>query len=341
MFSIVKYEHVGIRVSDRENALRFYEKLGFREAAYFPELEAGELVTAHGIYINLIYNGTRRTRNVLMDEAVKYPGVTHPAFVVDSLKMLLETVERENIEVTEGPVFIGARRKACFIRDPDGNVLEFDELCSTPQDAAPPQQDMNMIKLYDLELSGNCYKVRLFLSLLHLEYEPISIDLIGGENRSPQFLDLNPLGEIPVLEDGSLVLRDSQAILVYLAKRYGGEAWLPTDPAGEAQVIQWLSTAANEIAQGPNAARLHQRFGAEIDLQAAQQRAHKSIGFFEEHLSNNSWLALNRPTIADVACFPYIGLAPEGGVSLAEYNAVNQWIDRIKALPGYLTMPGL
>ncbi len=198
-----------------------------------------------------------------------------------------------------------------------------------------------MIKLYDLELSGNCYKVRLFLSLLDLEYRQISIDLNSGENQSPQFLELNPLGEIPVLKDDALVLRDSQAILVYLAKRYGGEAWLPSDPAGEAQVIQWLSIAANEIAHGPNAARLHQRFGAEIDLQAAQQRASKIIDIFQAHLANNNWLAFNRPTIADIACFPYIGLAPEGGVSLNKYTAVIQWIDRVKALPGFLTMPGL
>ena len=150
-----------------------------------------------------------------------------------------------------------------------------------------------MLKLYDLDLSGYCYKVRLLLSLLDLEYEPIAIDLNAGENRSQWFLELNPLGEIPVLADGALVLRDSQAILVYLAKRYGGEAWLPTDPAGEAQVMQWLSTAANEIAQGPNAARLHQRFGVDMDLQQAQRLAHKIIAIFEKHLSDYSWLALH------------------------------------------------
>jgi glutathione S-transferase len=236
---------------------------------------------------------------------------------------------------------IDASRRVLFIHDPDGNVLEFNELYGSRNAANSLRQDVNMIRLYDVELSGNCYKVRLFISLLGLDYERIPINLWGGENRSAEFLRLNPLGEVPVLEDDLLVLRDSQAILVYLARKYDGEAWLPADPAGEAQVVQWLSTAANEIAQGPCAARLHDKFGVDIDLQAARLRTHGIIEFFEKHLSNNHWLALNRPTIADVACFPYIALAPEGGISLGQYSAVNRWIDRMKALSGFIAMPGI
>ncbi len=197
------------------------------------------------------------------------------------------------------------------------------------------------MKLYDLKLSGNCYKVRLFLSLLEIEYELIPVDFMAGEHKSPEFLQLNPWGQIPVLEDDGLVLRDSQAILVYLATKYGDKTWLPNDAAEMAQVVQWLSTAANEIARGPNDARLNKKFGFNIDLKTAQQKAESILNIIEPHLDRHQWLALERPTIADIACFPYIALAPEGGVMLDKYPAIKQWCDRIKQLSGFITMPGI
>lgn len=197
------------------------------------------------------------------------------------------------------------------------------------------------MKLYDSERSGNCYKVRLFLSLLNLKYELVTVDLMAGQHKSPEFLQLNPLGQVPILEDNGLILRDSQAILVYLAKKYGGETWLPGDAAGMARVIQWLSTAANEIACGPGDARLSKKFGFAIDLKTAQQKAEAILNIIEQHLNQHQWLALNRPTIADIACFPYIALAPEGGVILDKYPAIERWCDRIKQLPGFVAMPGI
>ena len=196
------------------------------------------------------------------------------------------------------------------------------------------------MKLYDLELSGNCYKVRLFLSLLDIKYELISMNLMAGEHKTPEFLKLNPLGQVPVLEDDDLILRDSQAILVYLAKKHGGEAWFPSDAAGMAQVTQWLLTAANEIARGPADARVGTKFGG-INVDAAQKKAESILNLIEQHLTKNEWLALNRPTIADIACFPYIALAPEGGVMLDKYPAINQWCDRVKQLPNFIEMPGI
>ena len=334
---IIDYEHVGIRVSDRLEALKFYAKLGFIEERYFPKDQASELVTADGVYLNLIFNGAKRDRNILMDEPIKYPGITHPAFIVDDLDLVLTKLRQENIQVTEGPLYLGERRRVCFIRDLDGNVLEFDQIY--PLAAQQDIQEISTMKLYDLELSGNCYKVRLFLSLLNVEYELVAVDFLAEQHKSPEFLQLNPLGQIPVLEDDSLVLRDSQAILVYLAKKYGGEAWLPSDPAGMAQVTQWLSTAANEIARGPNDARLNQKFGFAINLEAAQQKAESILNIVEQHLTQHQWLALARPTIADIACFPYIVLAPEGGVILDKYPAIKQWCDRIKQLPNFVEMP--
>ncbi len=127
---IIGYEHVGIRVSDRAEAVSFYEKLGFRERAAFPEHAANEMATESGVYVNLIFNGVERPerRNILMDEPVKHPGVTHPAFVVDDLDAVVSLCHREGIEITEGPLALGTRRRVLFIRDPDGNVLEFDQL---------------------------------------------------------------------------------------------------------------------------------------------------------------------------------------------------------------------
>lgn len=129
-FDITAYEHVGIRVTDRETAVRFYEKLGWREAADLPEATANEMVNDAGVRINLIFNGVRNGdgRNVLQDEPVKYPGVTHAAFVVDDLHSLMRALDAEAIEITEGPVVFDDRRRTIFIRDPDGNVLEFNEL---------------------------------------------------------------------------------------------------------------------------------------------------------------------------------------------------------------------
>ncbi len=82
-----------------------------------------------------------------------------------------------------------------------------------------------MITLYDMTLSGNCHKVRLLLSLLALPYQTQPVNLVSGEQRSPDYLQRNPCAQVPVLNDNGQIIRDSQAILVYLAKRYGGEQW--------------------------------------------------------------------------------------------------------------------
>ncbi len=198
-----------------------------------------------------------------------------------------------------------------------------------------------MIKLYNVELSGNCHKGRLMLSLLGLEHELVPVNLLRGEQKSPQFLKLNPLGQVPVLSDGEVVIRDAQAILVYLARRYGGEDWLPIEAEPMSKVVQWLSTAANEIQHGLAAARLHFLFNAKIDLELAQQKGHKILQILDEHLQERNWLELDRPTIADVACFPYVGLAPDGKISLEGYPHVLSWIEQIKQLPRYIGMPGL
>ncbi len=197
------------------------------------------------------------------------------------------------------------------------------------------------MKLYDLEPSGNCYKVRLFCALAQVPIDLVPVDFMAGEHKTAEFLAMNPLGELPILDDGGYILRDSQAILVYLASKYGGEAWLPKDPAHAAKVMQWLSTAANNVQHGPGDARLVDLFGYKLDKATAVANSNHILPIFEAHLGKNQWLEMGRVTIADCACFPYIGLSDQGGVSLESYPNIRAWIGRIKALPNYIAMSGI
>lgn len=197
------------------------------------------------------------------------------------------------------------------------------------------------MKLYDMELSGNAYKVRLFAALVGLNLELQPMDLAAGEHKQSPFIDLNPWAQVPVLEDGEVRLRDSQAILVYLARQYGGHQWWPDSAAHQGEVMQWLSTAANEINHGPNAARLIDKFSYPLNKDDALAVSARVLPLIEQHLSEHQWLAMGRPTIAECAVFPYIALGWEGGVTLESYPAIRAWIERIKALPGYVGMPGI
>lgn len=195
--------------------------------------------------------------------------------------------------------------------------------------------------LYDLELSGNCYKVRLLSALLGVPITIVPVDFLAGAHRLPPVIDLNAFGQLPVFKDGDVVLRDSQAILVYIARKWGGEDWLPTDAVGLARVCEWLMVAENEVARGPGDARLHDKFGYKLDVSNARQNATRLLDLLEARLSKQNWLALDRPTIADIACMPYIALAHEGGVTLDRYPAVLAWVQRVKALPGFIGMPAI
>lgn len=197
------------------------------------------------------------------------------------------------------------------------------------------------MKLYGAEASGNCYKVRLFASLHGIDYEDVEVDLQKQEHKSSAFLELNPLGQIPVLDDNGTVLRDSQAILVYLAGKIGARDWWPEITDEQSEIIQWLSFAAREMFMGCAIARAILKFKRPLDLDAAQKLAVSSLDLLERHLSANDWLALDRPTLADIAVYPYAALVWEGKVSLAPYTAMRQWFNRIEALPGYRPMNGL
>lgn len=194
------------------------------------------------------------------------------------------------------------------------------------------------IKLYRSVISGHAHRAELFLSLLHLPYTAIDIDLRAGQQRGPEFLKLNPFGQVPVIDDNGVVVADSNAILVYLAMKYGDESWLPRDPVGAARVQRWLSVAAGDIAFGPAVARLGMRLGVPVDVAGAARRAERLFSIMEGELQNRPWLCGAQPTIADVAGYSYIARAPEGGISLQPYPSLRAWLARIEALPRFVPM---
>ncbi|MGE8406167.1 MAG: glutathione S-transferase family protein [Pseudomonas sp.] len=192
------------------------------------------------------------------------------------------------------------------------------------------------MKLHHHPLSGHAHRAVLFASLLGVPHQLIEVDLAAAAHKSPEFLKLNPFGQIPVLEDGDLVIADSNAILVYLAKKAGRSDWLPEDAAGAARVQRWLSVAAGELAYGPAAARLITVFNASFNPAEVIARAHVLLGRLEQHLADRDWLAADHPTIADVAIYSYVARAPEGNVDLSDYPSVNAFLARVEALPGFV-----
>lgn len=194
------------------------------------------------------------------------------------------------------------------------------------------------IRLYRFALSGHAHRVQLMLSLLGLPHETIDVDLAAGEHRGPAFLERNPFGQVPVIEDGEFSLADSNAILVYLAlTRDPARRWLPAEPCAQATVQRWLGVAAGQLAAGPAAARVARVFGRPPNP-AAEAAAGRLFAVMEEHLAGRDWLAAAHPTIADVAMYSYTAHAPEGGVSLEPWPRIRAWLQRIEALPGFVGM---
>lgn len=194
-----------------------------------------------------------------------------------------------------------------------------------------------MIKLYDFPLSGHAHRVRLMLSLLNLEHDIVHVKLDEGEHMQQAYSDINPFQQVPVLDDNGFVVRDSVAILCYLASQYNDQ-WYPKDAQSIARIQEWLAIATKEIATGPASARLATVFGVKLDHDKAIADSHKLLTIMNAHLEGRQWLALDQPTIADVAGYSYIAHAPEGGVSLKAYTHVTNWLHRIEALPGFIPM---
>ncbi|CUH47591.1 MULTISPECIES: glutathione S-transferase family protein [Ruegeria] len=196
----------------------------------------------------------------------------------------------------------------------------------------------NAVRIHHFAKSGHAHRALVFAKLAGIAHETIPVDLAAGAHKSPEFLAMNPNGQVPVLEDGDVIVPDSNAILVYLARAYAPD-WIPSTPIGEAKVQRWLTLAAGEIAFGSCAARLITVFGAPLNADFAAATAEKAMQKLEHGLEGREWLVGDRPTIADVATYSYTAHAPEGNVSLDPYPNVRAWISRFEALPGFEAMP--
>jgi glutathione S-transferase len=213
-------------------------------------------------------------------------------------------------------------------------------------------------KLYGYEESGNCYKVRLLAALLSINLEHVAIDFDNDQNHSDEFLAINPRGSVPTLVDGDKTFTDSSAILVYLAGTHAdpqsGKApssYWSVDVAEQAAIVDWLAFANSWVQYGVCIARSILNFGGPYNglgteytdqtLAEAMTRGHKSLVILNKQLNKNEWLALGRPTVADVAVFVYVALAPMADVSIEPYPAVKSWIARVKKLPNFIPIIGL
>ena len=206
-----------------------------------------------------------------------------------------------------------------------------------------------MITLYDYDLSVNCYKQRLLLAILDVDYESVPVDFFPGmEHKGEAFKAINPLGHIPVLIDDDYVLRDAHAILTYLAARYDPTGrWYPTsDPRVLGEVAQWLQFAEGTT-NTASAARLHDNLGYDFDIDEVRAGAHRLFRVLDEHLwfqerQGRRWVCSpDHPTIADLAIFPDVMLSEEGGVERIHYPALRRWTDRVRRIDGFVPMPGI
>lgn len=197
-----------------------------------------------------------------------------------------------------------------------------------------------MITLYGHPISGNSHRIINFLSILGIEYTNRVIDLASGEHKKPDYLAVNPLGQVPSLEHNGFVLRDSTAILVYLAKTFdSSEKWLPSDANLHAQVQQWLSIAVHEVMEGPFVLRAIRLFGLPADEDVAKAKTEKLFNdLIEPHLKDKQWLVGIEPTIADIACYSYIARVTEGGFSLEPYPAIKAWLSNVENIDGFSPM---
>ncbi len=196
----------------------------------------------------------------------------------------------------------------------------------------------NAVRIHHFPKSGHAHRALVFAKLAGIAHETVPVDLAVGVHKSPEFLAMNPDGQVPVLEDGEVIVSDSNAILVYLARTYAPD-WVPSDAVGEANVQRWLTLAAGEIAFGSCAARLITVFDAPLDPAFAAVTAEKAMQKLEQGLEGRDWLVGDWPTIADVATYSYTAHAPEGNISLEPYPNVRAWIARFEALPGFEAMP--
>jgi len=197
------------------------------------------------------------------------------------------------------------------------------------------------MKIYGDVFSGNCYKLKLLCSLLSIQHQWIVVDILKGESLTPEFLEMNPNGKIPLMvaDDGEC-LAESNAILFYLAR---GSQLLPEDKFQLARVLQWQFFEQYSHEPYIAVARFIARFlGLPEDRRAEYESKHtggyRALDVMEQALQKNRFLAGNQCTIADISLYAYTHVADEGGFDLSRYPAILAWLEQIQSLDGYLGM---
>jgi len=201
--------------------------------------------------------------------------------------------------------------------------------------------------LHDYELSAAAYSVRLFLALTGQSCRKRPVDVFpGGETRRPAFLSVSACGDLPVLQDGDLTLTSRSGILCYLARQPGVPPhWLPAAPADHARVLDWLSFADRHL-RAASDARLADMLGLPADLVDAPRKAIDALACLDDALARqrvcgHAFLLGPQPTIADIGCFPDVVLSVDFGSALEEFPVLRNWTRRIRALPNFISMPGI
>jgi len=198
-----------------------------------------------------------------------------------------------------------------------------------------------MYKVYGDYNSGNCYKIKLMLNLLGIEYQWIAVDVLKGETQTPEFLAKNPNGKIPVLEleDGTC-LWESNAILNFLAD---GSQYLPSEPRLRTQVLQWQFFEQYSHEPYVAVARFIQFYlglpqERLAEYRTMQKAGHRALAVMEQQLKRTPFLVGETLSIADIALYAYTHVAHQGGFDLAAYPAIQQWLGRVAEQPGYIGM---
>jgi glutathione S-transferase len=196
------------------------------------------------------------------------------------------------------------------------------------------------VLLYNSQVSGNCYKVRLLLAHLGLEYERHEVDVVDRSNRADLLGDLNPALRVPtlVLDDGR-PLAESDAILMYFGE---DTQYVPDDRYERAQVLQWLFF--EQYSHEPYLAVV--RFWVayspsppgEEEIERRRRGGYAALDALERHLATRGFLVAERFTVADIALYAYTHVAHEGGFELAPYPAIGAWLERVAAQPGHVPM---
>ncbi len=199
-----------------------------------------------------------------------------------------------------------------------------------------------MIQLYDHPISGNCYKVRLALSQLGIKYEKINVDIFKAEQSRPEFVALNPNKKIPVFIDEDFVLWESNAILLYLGRKFAPNPLFSEDPRVFGEISQWLFFGKTTIDPSLARARFTTRFVPkenqnEKELLALREAGRPVLHILDGHLKKNDFLAASY-SIADIGCYVYVHIAEEGEVSLSPFPSVRDWCERIRSQPDYVAM---